>query len=371
MPVRRNKGEGSITTTTRNGKTYYKASVTIGYDMDGKQIRKSFGSFRKSIVVDKINTVKYEVKNDLLEKQGDIKFGKLFLSWIQDFKKVEVSGNTFAEYEVCYRLRILPYLLANAKANEITLPFLQKYFNSLQNEWSVNVIRKTYVKINACLNFALIQGFINRNPAKGIKLPKQEKSTKYKVFTKEEQDLILQTLNLRNIVDTAIYFDFYTGLRLGELLGLKWEDLDGKLLSIKRQYQKNIEIAEQRKTTYILKELKTIHSYRCMTLPNKIVNLLSNMERTSEFIFPGIDGQPLEVKKLPRRLAAICKKLNIPHRSFHSIRHSFATRLFEKNVQIKTVQELMGHSEIATTMDIYTHVMPQTKEEAANILDSI
>ena len=108
-----------------------------------------------------------------------------------------------------------------------------------------------------------------------------------------------------------------------------------------------------------------------MTLPNKNVNLLSNMERTSEFIFPGIDGQPLEVKKLPRRLAAICKKLNIPHRSFHSIRHSFATRLFEKNVQIKTVQELMGHSEIATTMDIYTHVMPQTKEEAANILDSI
>lgn len=214
--MRRNKGEGSITMTTRNGKTYYKASVTIGYDVDGKQIRKSFGSFKKSVVVDKINTVKYEVKNDLLEKQGDVKFGKLFLNWIQDFKKVEISGNTFAEYEVCYRLRVLPYPIANAKANEITLPFLQKYFNSLQDEWSVNVIRKTYVKINACLNFALIQGFINRNPAKGVKLPKQEKSTKYKVFTKEEQDLILRTLNLKNIVDTAIYFDFYTGLRLGE-----------------------------------------------------------------------------------------------------------------------------------------------------------
>lgn len=139
--MRRNKGEGSITTTTRNGKTYYKASVTIGYDANGKQIRKYFGSFKKSVVVDKINTVKYEAKTNSLSSDSAITFGNLFYKWIHDYKRNEVQSNTFDEYLVCYR-RLTKYPISNVKVSILTVDMMQLFFNDLQKDYSPNVIKK-------------------------------------------------------------------------------------------------------------------------------------------------------------------------------------------------------------------------------------
>ena len=117
MAGRKANGEGTISVVTRNGKPYYKANVTVGWDSEGKQIRKSFGSYKKSVVLDKMNTAKYQAKTNSLSN-SDITFGKLFENWIFNFKKVKVSSNTFYEYETSYRLRILPYFIAKKKLNK-------------------------------------------------------------------------------------------------------------------------------------------------------------------------------------------------------------------------------------------------------------
>lgn len=371
MQKKKSNGEGSIITTTLNGKPYYKASVTIGFDSNGKQIKKSFGSYKKSVVLEKMNKVKYESKNNLLSN-SNITFGDLFKQWIFNHKKVEVSDNTFCEYETAYRLRILPYNISNKRVNQLTLNDLQMYFNELQEKFSTNTIKKAYVQIHSCLKFAIIQGIITKNPCLGVTLQKKDKKENYNVFSKQEQDLILNTLNKKDIVDCLIYFTFFTGLRLGEVLALKWTDVKGIMLSVERQYNRTVRTTDigVSKLSYEFKELKTKNSKREIPLPDKVLELLDGLPKTCDLIFND-EGKPIERKRPQRRMTALCKKLNLEHRSFHSIRHSYATRLFEMDIPIKTVQSLMGHSDMDTTMNIYTHVMQDKKMEIIDKLNNL
>lgn len=368
--ARRANGEGSITTTIRNGKTYYRGSVTIGIDNKGKAIRKTFGSFKKAIVIDKMNDAKYESKNNILSN-SDISFGELYKYWINEFKKVEIKGYTFSKYEEVYKLRIEPYTISSKNINKITLPDLQNYFNELSEKYSPSVIKRSYIYINACFEFASMQGMIKKNFCPGVILQKVKTEKKIKVFTKEEQNLIIQNLDLRNIVDCVIYFTFYTGLRLGEVLGLTWDCIDGKILKIKQQYARVLTKNNNGYNVhYELSSLKTNESEREIPIPDKLIDLLNNLPKNSEFIFNS-NGQGLDHKRPQRRITKICRDLEIPHRSFHSIRHSYATRLFELGIPIKTVQSLMGHTDISTTMNIYTHVMQDKKMEILDKLNNL
>ena len=371
MIRKKSNGEGSITIKIRNGKKYFTGSITIGQTPEGKQIRKTFSSFKKSVIIEKMNIAKYEYKKGLISKE-DILFGELFKYWIYDFKKQEVSLNTFSEYEATYRLRIKPYAISKIKTDKITLKDLQKYFNKLQDHFSANTIKKTYIQIQTCIKFGVIQGIILKNFCPGVALPRVQKKERINVFSKEEQQLIIENLDLKNIVDCIIYFCFYTGLRLGEVLAVKWKDIDNDILTVSRQWRRSTEIDKngERKLVYNFTELKTKNSRREIPLLDKVIRLLENIPKTSDLIF-SIDGKPLDHKKPQRRIKTICKKLEIEERSFHALRHSYATRLFEVEVPVKAVQTLLGHSDIATTLDIYTHVMLDKKIEYMDKLKNI
>ncbi|MFK4784541.1 tyrosine-type recombinase/integrase [Fusobacterium sp. MFO224] len=371
MVRKKSNGEGSISVRIRNGKKYYVGTITVGWGSDGKQIRKSYSSYKKSVVLEKINKAKYEYKRGLIS-QEDVTFGELFRSWIFNFKQQEVSANTFSEYESTNRLRIEPYFISNIQADKLTLKDLQKYFNDLQKKFSTNTIKKTYIQVQSCIKFAVVQGIMLKNFCPGVALQKQPKKEKHNVFTKEEQEIILENLDLKNIVDCIIFFTFFTGLRLGEVLGLKWKDINNNVVKISRQWRKSTKIDKngERKLIYSFSELKTKNSNREIPLPKKAIDLLKNIPKTNELIF-STDGKPLDHKRPQRRIKTICKRLNIEERSFHALRHSYATRLFELDVPVKTVQVLLGHSDIATTLDIYTHVMLDKKMEYIDKLNKI
>ncbi len=366
MSKKKGNGEGSITVKTRNGKTYYCGAVTVGYDTQGKQVRKSFGSFKKAVVLDKMNKAKYENKYNILSN-SDVRFGELYLEWLENYKKNEIGDNTISKYLTIYKLRIKDYSLNNLKVNKISLKDLQYYFNSLQEKYSPKTIKETYIRINAFLEFAVIQGIAVKNYCKGVKLQKIEKKTdKIKVFTKEEQERIIKHLNLNDIVDCVIFFTFYTGLRLGEVLGVKWENINGNMIDIKEQYGR----VTKNGLSHEFRKLKTVNGLRTIPITDKVLKLLDTISKNHDLIF-SINGRGLDHKRPQRRITKICKELGIPHRSFHSIRHSYATRLFELGVPVKTVQALMGHTDIATTMNIYTHVMKEAKIEALEKLNTL
>ncbi|MBP2033216.1 site-specific recombinase XerD [Clostridium algifaecis] len=89
----------------------------------------------------------------------------------------------------------------------------------------------------------------------------------------------------------------------------------------------------------------------------------------NDLIFPNQVGEPLDIRNLTKSYERVLKKANIPYKNFHSMRHTFATRLFEEDVPLKTVQELLGHADISTTANIYTHVMPKQKVKAVDKID--
>lgn len=367
-------GEGSIWTEERNGKNYYRATVVIGKDSAGKIIRKNISSYKKYEVIEKMQKILYEVKSNILTSGDEIEFGQFFREWIFNFKKMEVSANTFAEYEVCYRTKIMPFNLNYTRIKDLNPTILQQYFNNLLSieNLSIECVKKIYRKIKTCLQFAIIHNVIIRNPILAVSLPKEKKEEKYKVFSKEEQKLIIDNLS-EDVVDKIILTGFYTGLRLGEILALEWSDIENNILKITKQYQKNINVTGVgvKKLTYVFKDLKTEKSKRDVPLPNEIINLFSKMGKNNPLIFCDENGNPIERKRPTRRLNKICSTLNIIERPFHSVRHTYATRLFELDVPVKTVQVLLGHSEIATTMDIYTHVMTDKKMEAIDKLNSL
>ena len=180
-----------------------------------------------------------------------------------------------------------------------------------------------------------------------------------------------------------------TGIRKGEIRGLKWSDVDftkGEI-TVNRTIS-NIAIYENGEIVgwqLVEQSPKTKNSIRSIPLPKNVLTKLKSYKKEQnkhilymgeaynnhDYVFPNFDGNLIDEKTPGRRLNTILKHIDIPPIRFHALRHTYATRLFEARVPPKTVQHLMGHSDIATTMNIYTHVMENEKLEAVDKINNM
>lgn len=385
---KRGNGEGSIRKEKRAKGWYYIAKVTVGYDEEGKQIRKTIGSYSRPEVVKKMQDIQYEISNDIYISSNDITFQQFFYDWVFNYKKIEVSPDTLSKYLTAYNLRIKDSNLGKMKMQNIKTTHLQQFFISLLADGnSISTCKDMLTRIKACFEFAISQDLVKKNPAISVKLPKtvQNKESNIKVFTKEEHYMLISNLT-DNVVDKMIFLSLGTGLRLAEVIGLKWKDLEDSNINVRRQYR-HIPMIEDGKRIwkYEYTTLKTESSLRTVPLPDGIKKMLDkhyksqllekmymrNKYEDDGVIFADEYGKPIEKKRPTRRLNKLCDELGLPKRGFHALRHSYATRLFELGVDLKTVQTLMGHSDLATTQGIYVHVMDDVKSKAVDKLNMI
>lgn len=386
MATKKSNGEGTIYAIERNGKKYYVGQVTIGIDENGKQLRKSFSGYKRSEVVQKMKEAQFYVDKNIYTDTKDLTFGEYLYEWLYTTKKLELAPLSFERYESIYKNKIKTDPIHRIKLSELSTMNLQKFFNNLiqlkkESYSSANYIKTT---LKTALEDAVKSGVLFRNPINGVKIKKEEKQKNYNIFTVEEQELLISSLKLTDTVDLVIYTALSTGLRLGEILALKWTDFDGNKLDINKQLQNVYEEDNgSKKQVKKLLPLKTKDSKAILPIPQKVAKELqkhrlrqSEMKlrlgkayQDEDFIFADDIGQPIDRKRPGRKISKICKDLNIPHRTFHSLRHTYCTRLFEAGVPIKTVQALMRHSNSQTTLDIYTHVMPEQKDKAVLLLE--
>lgn len=380
--MKKSNGEGSVYKETRNGKPYYRAQITIGLDAEGKPIRKSFSGYKKSDVLQKMRDAQSKADKGFHISDSDMHFGSFFRMWIFTYKKNKVSPSTFSKYEGFYRNKLCNSMIEKIKLKDLSAIKLQSYFNhSIENGvLTANNAKQLLVVISSCLSFAVDEGYIFKNVAKSISLPKIQK-TKRIAYTREEQRAITDALT-EDKRDIAILLAFCTGMRLGEILALNKSDIDFEKCKVvvDKQYQYNYYIEEDlsKSRKYEIGRPKTEASVRILPLPKSVAEKILTMLKVekvsflqSDLLFRDEQGKPLERKLLPRRLEKIEKALGIEHKGFHCIRHSYATRLFEEGVPPKTVQVLMGHTDIQTTMDIYTHVMESAEKVAEDKLNSL
>jgi len=208
------------------------------------------------------------------------------------------------------------------------------------------------------------------------------------VFTDEEIKLIKNSL-ANNRIQALILLDLGTGLRQGELLALKWSDFsDGyKDLKVQRSIKQVKIIAADGTSEYktVIQTPKTKCSYRTVPIPSNLIPILENqkiMQKQdkekagssyvdNDFVFTTETGNTIDTRNLRRAYERMLKNAGVEYKKFHAIRHTYATKLFEKGKALKTVQKLLGHSDISITANIYTHVMPEQKIDAAEELNDL
>ena len=386
-------GLGSLTYTMRNGKKYWTGRITIGQDIHGKQVRKSFSGYKKSEVVEKMKKASTFSNVSGIVDNGSQILGDFLKYWIFNIKAKEIKSTTVIRYDQLLRLHILPYPYANTRVKDITILNLQNFINYLVEEENTSALiaKNALNLIKLFLDYCIILGIIQNNPAYYVKVPKKEthiNTGKYRIFSRVEQDKIIAALDLSFFVDQMIFLDFFTGLRRNELRGLQWRHFHDNSIIVDQQMRRSYTFNNDGENTLEknkLHSLKTECSFRTIPLPKIAVDFLNELKKQSStkhkrlskpftpssFIFSDDLCQPIEEKRPNRRLQSICRKLNLEPRPLHSIRHTYATRLFEEGVDIKTVQELMGHADYKTTLDIYTHVMPEKKKEAVSVFDKL
>lgn len=390
MAKKRANGEGSILPYKVNGvQKGWRASIQIGFKDDGTPDRKQFYGKTQKEVKEKLEMCKRNMLIGNTLTNAAITLEEWFFTWLFDYKKDQLKDTSFTRYYNLYKNYIQNTSLGKLKLQDFKAAHLQKYYNNLLNLGvTPTTIKQLNGKIKTCLGEAERQEYISKNYAKIVTLPKIEVNKEIKVLTKEEQNRFLEAIKGHEL-EMLYIIALSTGIRKGEIRGLKWSDVNltkGEI-TVNRTIS-NIAIYENGEIVgwkLVEQTPKTKNSIRTIPLPNNVlvkfkkyrskqiehILYMGDAYNNQDYVFPNFKGNLIEEKTPGRRLNTVLKHINIHPIRFHDLRHTYATRLFEAGVPPKTVQELMGHSDISTTLNIYTHVMENEKMEAVDKINDI
>lgn len=305
-----------------------------------------------------------------------------FLTRFLEGIRPSVAPSTYSVYEMVVRRYMLPSLGPVLLAR-LTPDAIQKMINRLVEEGgpdgkplSPATALKTLSVLHRALEQAVRWGLIGRNPCKLVDRPKIPR-TEMQVWDEEQVRLFLAEAKR-----TSRYYPLYlaavtTGMRQGELLGLRWKDVDlaSGVARISQIYYRGS-----------FREPKSQRSRRTVVLPEVLVRELVELKRRQEeekriigedynrldLVFVQSNGKPVHVRNMIRRdFEPIMRRAGVPKIRFHDLRHTHATYLLKRGVHPKIVSERLGHSRIGTTMDIYSHVFPEMQREATRQVDRL
>ncbi|AIY79012.1 phage integrase family protein [Clostridium botulinum 202F] len=368
-----------------DGIEYYYEVIELPRKANGKRNRKHVYSKTVSELKAKLETIKNDIYHGVNVSNND-SFGGSFYEWLYNIHLKDKKISTINRYEGLYNLYVKNSNLKNKKISTIKVIDIQKFYNSLENEGTTaSTIKMIHKIIKPFLNYLYINGFTIKDlGATGLlKLPKIiKKNNTMTVLTLEDQEKFIHSLDGKS--DRALYlFALGTGLRLGEILALTWSDITDNNVIVSKNI-KNVKIND--KWTLLLQDTpKTKKSNRTVPIPKNILSELEthrlkqndikskagDMYKDDDIIFATDFGTYIDPSNLNRRFKKLLKNAEIKPIKFHSLRHTYATRLFENNIQPKTVSDLMGHEDIQTTLNLYTWVLDSQKNKAAEILDTI
>lgn len=304
--------------------------------------------------------------------------GEAFTAWLSGDLKSQVKPSTYESYYHCITAYVLPFY-RERKPNTIsvqsTLDFSDKI--NARQELSISYRRKILSIYKTALRQILKGNSECSSILNAVTLPKSCR-TDVQAFTIKEQRLIEKAVaDAHDRCLVGILLCFYTGLRLGEVCGLKWGDidLDAGILSVERTVSRTKNFTGTgAKTSLTVGSPKSEHSIRKIPLPNFLLDEL----RTYRADLPDVDcfllsgkAAPLDPRKYQKLFQTILKRAGVKSHKFHAIRHTFATRALELGVDIKTLSEILGHSSASVTLNIYAHSLFEQKKKAMEKLNAM
>lgn len=313
-----------------------------------------------------------------------MKYKVLFIDitykWL-DENQMHISLSTYVKYEQLIRNYIKPYF-ENIECGKVTDDILHNYYKNLMHDkyyvhLSNGNIRTIIMIVNKTCEYAFENKMLNTK--KYIKPCLTKTRTVVNVLSKSEQKKLENYIFLkRDIYSLAILLALYSGMRIGELCALKWSDIDfnNGAVTITKTVQrlKSSDITSNRKTRLIISEPKSKTAYRIIPLPRFVIDYIRdfyNQDISDRFIFSNKENVPMEPRTLQYAYKKILAQCNISYLNFHCLRHTFATRCITIGWDVKTLSEILGHSEIKITMDYYFHSSFEFKKQQMSKLKLI
>lgn len=348
---------------------YIKGRKKSGKPLFGSIYGKTYSEVKKRLII--IKSKLYQEKGCELVYYQSKTLQDWMEYWLEICIRPNIKASTYQGYLRSIEKHILP-LLGQQEIRELTARDIQMVANALSEQLAPGTLHGVFRLLKAALLAAQKQGLVSQNPYTNIKLPKL-KSKRPRILTLQEQEKLVRFSLLQG--DYAYMFCLYTGLRVGELAALRWEDIDfeNNMLYVKHSVMRiPLENRKRGKSGLIITTPKSESSIREIPLPLFLIKLLyeEKEKRANDngFVFHGKKGVCLDPRTMQKRLEKICKQSNLKGVHMHTLRHTFATRCLENGVRYEILSELLGHASVQITLNYYVHCTLQDKRA---IIDSL
>ena len=385
----------------KRGKDSYRLVCTNGYDLNGKLIKhtKTIHGTKKDAQIELAKFVA-DVQNGLVIEGKSLKFSEFTEIWKRDYGSKELAPSTYKRYCRMLETRILPYF-GHFYINKIKPTDIMQFYDLLGRDTQLvrkksnngkktlkplsgKTILEHHRLLRAMLHKAVYWQLIVSNPAERVQPPKATKP-KRKYYDDEQCKVLLDNLTKLGEEQikykVAIILTIFTGVRLGELMGLEWQDVDFKtgIVSINRSSQYLADKGVFTKTP------KTESSIREVAIPDFVVSLLEEYKlwydkqksfygelwTNSNRLFVQADGKPMYPSTISKWFVKYVAQIGLPVINFHGLRHTNATLLISQNIDVAVVAARLGHAQITTTYNFYVHPIISHNRIAGNVLQNL
>lgn len=360
--------------TKRNNRDLYRASVKLP---NGKY--KSIYGKTKKEAEEKAEKLKQDIVNDLYKEPSDVTLGQWYEYW-KDNYLLDLKPRTVDAYKSIYRLYLKP-VFEDRKLQSIERSEIQELINDLYDKQNLSskTAKNTATVLKKMFREAIKFGIVATSPVEGITLPRKKGNTNQIRYLREDKIASFISTVRELYPDYAPYYEFllYTGLRLSELLGAQIEQYNpyNSTLRIDRQVMMT---HGYELTTPKNDVIRTIHlNDRCIEIiEDSITQTMKFREKgfsdynPGNFIFINLDGSNLKLSTFYKRFKRIVEAIGMPELRVHDLRHTYATLALESGMDIKTLQENLGHSDPAFTLKRYGHSTDRMQREGASKLQN-
>ncbi|MPM75782.1 Tyrosine recombinase XerC [bioreactor metagenome] len=339
-----------------------------------KKRQKNMGSYPlKRDASKRLSEVKEEIYKDELLIPNEMVLEDYIMDFLEKYK-VNLSITTYKVYTRICKKYIIP-LLGDIKICEIKPIHIQDYVDDLLDLLTPQTIKVHLNVLNLSLKRAYRLKLIKENPVQFVEVPKNRKY-KNEIYNAEDMQKLLEKC-YGTSMELPIVLAGGLGLRISEILGLTWNNVDFSNFTITID-----KITVRNDSKVILKDPKTESSIRTISAPKEVIVILKQLKKDRlaaklkgekshrELIFHDKNLNPIAPDVLSKKFRLFLKDNNLKHIRFHDLRHSHVTLLIDAKVPIKVISERVGHSNINTTLNIYSHALKEMDQEASDKISS-
>ena len=378
MAKRRPQGDGTI---RKRSDGRWEARIIIGHKNDGSPMYKSaFAKTQKSALKQLHQLLDLYRDVDLTE-ECRMTLGEWMDKWMDEYMIFTIKENTIKGYRSQIDHQIKPFI-GHKQLASLTTADIQKFYNKIKKEGRVHphpihghvlsdsMVRKIHMMLHEAMEVAVRERYIVRNPTDNTTIPKKT-TTEKQVLDDSQLNRFLEAIQGEPYWHDFFYVEVMTGLRRGEICGIKWSDIDFNegTLCIKRS------VSTKEGGGVSIGETKTDAGVRTIIMPPSVATLLwkKRSDAINEWVFPHYTNpsDPLHPSSAYKKLKTLLKRLELPLLRFHDLRHTFATQATDGGVDPKTLAGILGHTDASFMLDTYTHVTSDMQRGASAIVNNM